>query len=242
MNQWNKKNTYLTSLTVLLILISKKCFADYRIDPVNIFLGLLFLLNFSLNFFMLFYVITNPKIKPNRLFLIVSLISFFSGYYFIFETIKEISYNFNENSVFLNMFSWLFGYCSLYLWISRNCSIEKNLHRSIRLRFFILSPIQMTAFDLFPASDHRYFETFLLVCLIIPIQNLLGSIYRSVLVTSILLLFTFILLFWISPVFKNNHRFDKQSFLPVILILVIKYINDIVMDLKFKIQNENKIN
>lgn len=238
MNQ-RKKSTYLTVLSFLLMLVSSKCYADFHISAEGFLLGVLQTISFIINFVLLVFLIFNPKRKPSNLFLTVSLISFYFGYKLIFKVIDEIPGGMSSYKyIFHVIFSWLFGFCSLFIWVTRRFSFESGLQKALNIRFFILSIFQMLILDLFPSSDQRYFETFLFVCLVIPIQNLIGAIYRNLVVTSISFIVSGLLILRFSPYFSKSISFDMQSFLPVLFILIIKYIIDIILDIKYKNQNE----
>lgn len=221
------------------MLTTKKCYADFSFKLEDILFGILFALNFSLNFLILLFLIFNPSRKPSNFFLVVSLISIYVGYKSIFQVIEEIpDHMASYKYIFPEIFVWLLGFCSLYVWTTRRFSFESSLQKSLNIRFFILSLVQMLAFDVFPASNQRYFETFLFVCIIIPMQNLLGAIYRNVIVTSILFIISSSMVVLFSPFYSKKIPFNMQSFLPILFILVIKYIIDIVLDLKYNIQKE----
>jgi hypothetical protein len=237
MNIRNSKRAYLLLFTTLILVAIKKSYAAYNLSTEEALSGLLFSINFILNLFMLAFLVFLTNRKPSIFFFVVSLISFYMGYKFILEAIEENPGQIEGNKyIFSEIILWLLGFCSLYLWVTRRFSIERSLQKALNIRFFILSIFQMLILDLFPSSDQRYFETFLFVCLVIPIQNLIGAIYRNLIVTSISFIVSGLLILRFSPYFSKNISFDMQSFLPVLFILIVKYIYDIIMDLKYKIQ------
>jgi len=239
MNIRNYKKAYLLLFTILSLFALKKSYAAYNLSTEEALSGLFFTINFILNLFMLAFLVFLTNRKPSNFFLVVSVINFYIGYKFILEAIEENPGQIEGNKyIFSEIILWLLGFCSLYIWVTRRFSFEGSLQKALNIRFFILSIVQMLILDLFPSSDQRYFETFLFVCLVIPIQNLIGAIYRNLIVTSISFLVTGSLILKFSPYFSENISFDMQSFLPVIFILSIKYIIDIILDLKYKNQNE----
>lgn len=239
MNIRNYKKAYLFLFTILSLFALKKSYAAYNLSTEEALSGLLFSINFILNLFMLAFLVLLTKRKPSNFFLVVSVINFYFGYKIILEAIEENPGQIEGNKyIFSEIILWLLGFCSLYLWVTRRFSFERSLQKALNIRFFILSIVQMIILDFFPSSDQRYFETFLFVCLVIPIQNLIVAIYRNLIVTSISFIVSGSLILRFSPYFSEDISFDMQAFLPVLFILIIKYIIDIILDLKYKNQNE----